>query len=228
MPDGGIVVPISGLFALLLHAAVAAGAGLPVERPVVRIQVMTEGSLAADRVMLAEILKGASDIWRPYADVTFTTWDESTPVSGTLQLLITDRTSTISDGASLGWIEFVDGRPSNHITVSTGAAKALLRASRWTGLPKIVQRTFLARAISRAIAHELGHYLLASSAHTAHGLMRGKLTADDIMQPRPSGYRLGRAEVQQLQRSALLATRERANAPVGDTPDKGVPAEGRP
>jgi hypothetical protein len=79
-------------------------------------------------------------------------------------------------------------------------------------LPKIVQRTFLARAISRAIAHELGHYLLASSAHTAHGLMRGKLTADDIMQPRPSGYRLERAQVQQLQRGALLARQDEPGA----------------
>ncbi|HEX7792884.1 MAG TPA: hypothetical protein VF456_00975 [Vicinamibacterales bacterium] len=202
-------MPISGLFAVLLHAAVAAGAGLPGERPVVRVQVQTEGSLAVDRRTLAEILKGAGDIWRPYADVTFTPADESARVSGSLQLLITDRTSTISDGASLGWIEFVDGRPSNHITVSTGAATALLRASRWNGLPKTVQRTFLVRAMTRAIAHELGHYLLASREHVVHGLMRGELTADDIMQPRKSSYRLDRAQVQQLQQGALLARRDK-------------------
>jgi hypothetical protein len=202
-------VPISGLFGVLLHAAVAAGAGLLVERPVVRVQVQTEGSLAVDRRMLAEILKGAGDIWRPYADVTFTPADEFARVSGSLQLLITDRTSTISDGASLGWIEFVDGRPSNHITVSTGAAAALLRASRWNGLPKTVQRTFLVRAMTRAIAHELGHYLLASRDHVVHGLMRGQLTADDIMQPRKSSYRLDRAQVQQLQHGALLARRDK-------------------
>jgi hypothetical protein len=210
-------VPISGWFALLLHAAVAAGAGLPGERPVVRVQVQTEGSLAVDRRLLAEILKGAGDIWRPYADVSFTPADESTLGSGSLRLLITDRTSTISDGASLGWIEFVDGRPSNHITVSTGAATALLRASRWNGLPKTVQHTFLVRAMTRAIAHELGHYLLASREHVAHGLMRGQLTADDIMQPRKSSYRLDRAQVQQLQRTALFA-RQAESAPNSSRP----------
>ena len=198
-------MPISVLFAVLLHAAVAAGAGLTAERPVVRIQVQTEGSLAVDRRMLAEILKGASDIWRPYADITFAPADESTPVSGSLRLLITDRTSTISDRASLGWIEFVDGRPSNHITVSTGAAAALLRASRWNGLPKTVQRTFLVRAMTRAIAHEQGHYLLASREHVPHGLMRGQLTADDIMQPRRSSYQLERAQIQRLRQGALVA-----------------------
>src|SRR5262245_21060239 len=155
--------------------------------------------------MLAEIVKGAGDIWRPYADVTFDLSEETAPSSGSLWLLITDRINTINDGASLGWIEFVDGRPSNHITVSTGAAAALLTKSRWNGLPKTVQRTFLLRAMTRAIAHELGHYLLASREHTPHGLMRGLLTADDIMQPRKSSYRLERTQVQQLQRGALLA-----------------------
>jgi hypothetical protein len=207
-------VPISGLLGVLLHATVAAGAGLPMERPVVRVQVQTEGSLEIDRRMLAEILKGAGDIWRPYADVTFIPADESTLVSGSLRLLIADRTSTISDGASLGWIEFVDGRPSNRITISTGAAASLLKASRWNGLPKIVQRTFLVRAMARAIAHELGHYLLASREHVSHGLMRGQLTADDVMQPRKSSYRLDRAQVQQLQRGVLFAQQDE---PVANT-----------
>jgi hypothetical protein len=206
-------VPISALFAVLLHAAAAAGAGMPAERPVVRVQVQVEGSLAGDRRMLTEIVRGASDIWRPYADISFNLTEEVTPSSRGLRLLISDRTSTISDSASLGWIEFIDGRPSDHITVSTGAAMALLRASRWNGLPKTVQHTFLVRAMSRAIAHELGHYLLASREHVAHGLMRGQLTADDIMQPRRSSYQLERAQVQRLQQGALVARRD---GPTGD------------
>jgi hypothetical protein len=35
--------------------------------------------------------------------------------------------------------------------------------------------------------------------------MRGQLTADDIMLPRRSGYRLDRAQIQSLQRRALMA-----------------------
>src|SRR5215471_20481646 len=96
------VVPIGGLLAVLLHAAVAAGSGLPVERPVVRIQVQAEGLLAVDRRTLAEIVKDAEDIWRPYADVTFELGEEDAPLSGSLSLLITDRINTIRDRASLG------------------------------------------------------------------------------------------------------------------------------
>jgi len=203
-------VPIAGLFATLLAAVAANSAALPVDRPFVRVVVHTEGALAVDRRRLTEIVRTARDIWRPYADITFDLASAETASPGLLQLLITDRVSPVSEGASLGWIEFVDGRPSNVINVSTTAANALLTASRWSGLPKNVQWTFLERALARAIAHELGHYLLASRQHTAQGLMRGQLTPDDIMQPRRSSLRLDRAQVQRLQEGVLLARRDQA------------------
>ena len=197
---------ITGILAALLNLAAAApAAAMPVERPAVRVVVRAEGGVAADRRVLTEILQNAQSIWRPYADVTFDlTGGESHP-SRSPQVVITDRISTVSDTASLGWIEFVDGRPSNVITVSVTAALALMKTSRWSGFPKIVQRTFVVRAMSRAIAHELGHYLLASREHAGRGLMRSQLTADDIMQPRRSSYRLDRAEVQMLQRGVQFA-----------------------
>jgi hypothetical protein len=196
------------MFATLLTAVAATSAALPVDRPVVRVVVRTEGTLAVDRWRLTEIVRTARDIWRPYADVAFDLASAKTASPGILQLLITDRVSPVSEGASLGWIEFVDGRPANVINVSTTAAAALLKASHWSGLPKNVQRLFLERALARAIAHELGHYLLASRQHTAQGLMRGQLTPDDIMQPRRSSVRLDRAQVQRLQEGVLLARRD--------------------
>jgi hypothetical protein len=207
-------VPIAGIFAALLAVTAANTAAMPVERPVVRVLVQTEEALAVDRRMLTDIARNAREIWRPYADVTFDLAGEGVRSSAALRLTITDRISTLSDSASLGWIEFVDGRPSNLITISATAAAALMKASRWRELPKFVQRTFLVRAMARAIAHELGHYLLASREHPAHGLMRGQLTADDIMQPRRSSFRLDRAQVEQLQRDALFA---RADEPTEDS-----------
>jgi hypothetical protein len=38
----------------------------------------------------------------------------------------------------------------------------------------------LARAMGRALAHELGHYLLASKVHTERGLMKATLTATEL------------------------------------------------
>ena len=201
---------IAGIFATLLAAVAANSAALPVDRPVVRVVVRTEGALTVDRGRLTEIVRTARDIWRPYADVAFDLTSPETASPGMLQLLITDRVSPVSEGASLGWIEFVDGRPSNVINVSTTAATALLKASRWGGLPKNAQRIFFERAMARAIAHELGHYLLASRQHTMRGLMRGQLTPDDIMQPHRASLRLDRAEVEKLRSSTLYARRDEA------------------
>src|SRR5262249_12260126 len=182
--------------------------GSAVGRPAVRVLVQAEGTLAADPRTLGEIVQGTREIWRPYADVTFDVTGRGVGSSGSLRLVVTDRVSPLSDGASLGWIEFVDGRPSNVITVSTGAATTLMKASRWGGLPKPVQRLFLVRAMSRASARELGHYLLATSAHTRQGLMRGALTAEDIMRPSRSSYKLDRAQVQRLEQGTLVAKRD--------------------
>ena len=194
-----------GVLAALFHATVAAhGSVALTERPVVRIIVQTEGT-SLERGVLSEMLRMAGDIWRPYADVSFDLAGDTNVSARALRLVVTDRLSAVSDSASLGWIEFVDGRPTGVMTVSTAAAVMLLKASRWNGLAGIVRRTFLERALGRAVAHELGHYLLASRDHAAHGLMRGQLTADDIMLPRRSSYRLDRGQVQSLQRRALVA-----------------------
>lgn len=42
------------------------------------------------------------------------------------------------------------------------------------GLPHILSDLFLSRALGRALAHEIGHYLLGTSRHTARGLMRAQ------------------------------------------------------
>ena len=42
----------------------------------------------------------------------------------------------------------------------------------FTSLPNIFYDLFLARALGRALAHEIGHYLLGTSRHAARGLMR--------------------------------------------------------
>ena len=200
---------LAGLVAAFLSAAAAVPpAAIPVDRPVVRVLVQTEAASVVDSRMLSDIFRTAREIWQPYADVAFDLVGDGERSSQSLHLVITDRISAFSDGASLGWIEFVDGHPAKAITISATAAKALMRASRWGGLPKTVQRTFLVRAIARAIAHELGHYLLASRQHTARGLMRGQLTADDIMQARRSSVRLDSAQVEKLRNSVLFARRD--------------------
>jgi hypothetical protein len=104
---------------------------------------------------------------------------------------------------ALGWIDFVDGRPQPVFTVSLDAVSALMNNSNWRGravglLPPAVRTRFLVRGISRAAAHELGHYLLQTTGHALRGLMKPGVTADDILSPRSGTDRLDRADALRL------------------------------
>jgi hypothetical protein len=98
------------------------------------------------------------------------------------------------DAASLGWIDFrAPGKPSNTVTVSTAVITRLLADGRWGGrpirdFPPNFRARFVKQALARGVAHELGHYLLRSSAHASHGLMRPRLTVFDMVVPGPISF----------------------------------------
>ena len=58
----------------------------------------------------------------------------------------------------------------------------------------------IGRAMGRALAHELGHYLLASKTHTAGGLMQGRRRAYDFFAPEAVHF-----EINMTQRSQIVA-----------------------
>ena len=51
---------------------------------------------------------------------------------------------------------------------------ALIPDVHFPSLPSRLSDVFLSRALGRALAHEIGHYLLGTSRHTARGLMRAR------------------------------------------------------
>src|SRR5205085_1566269 len=78
--------------------------------------------------------------------------------------------------------------PGRLIHVSYANAVALLDGSgpvvgHPSDMPISERETYLGRAMGRALAHELGHYLFASKTHTAKGLMQQTLTAGQLFSP---------------------------------------------
>ena len=140
-------------------------------------------------------------------------------VSNTLRLTIGDeRGNTGHDGRlPLGWIRFDDVTvPQQEIYLSHANAQAMLDgASGVVGIvnqmPLSQRETLLARAMGRALAHELGHYLLTSKAHTGHGLMKAVLTAVELFQPGNGALRIEpaqrRAVAARLRGEPLVASR---------------------
>jgi hypothetical protein len=188
---------------LALTAALLAAnapAALPADRPALVVAVHQETRHPLDVAALNAIDYEVQQLWKRYAYVTVRdeAYTAPLPADDVLNLVITDRTSPAGDG--LAWIDFVDGLPSHTIYVSTTEVAHLAEQGRWqeravADWPPKVQEIFRRRAIARSIAHEVGHYLLRSKAHTATGLMRGNFTVADLMDSRSSLYRLDAASV---------------------------------
>jgi hypothetical protein len=88
-------------------------------------------------------------------------------------------------GLALGWVVFADSKPMRAIYVSYENAQQLMAESKGVvgvldRMPLLEKETLLARAMGRALAHEMGHYLLESKAHTLNGLMRARITASEF------------------------------------------------
>ena len=153
---------------------------------------------------------GVTFVWRraaarvvPYAQVS-----ETGPyLPNTLRLTIGGNRGTGRPGGMpLGWIVFDDvALPEQEIFLSHANALAMIDDARGvvgivSQMPIAQRDTLLGRAMGRALAHELGHYLLASKVHTGRGLMKAVLTAVELFMPDASGFR-----VEPAQRGAIAA-----------------------
>ncbi len=178
--------------------------------------------------LVAAVLSEAEAIWRP-SGISFN-WRRAPGVArlpgggpapyltNTLLLTIGNRRGTVRDGRlPLGWIVFdAVTVPEQEIYVSHANARAMLEGARGVvglvdQMPTMQRETLLARAMGRALAHELGHYLLASKAHSERGLMKAALTAVELFRPDSATLRLDasqrRAVVARLRGEPLVASR---------------------
>ena len=89
----------------------------------------------------------------------------------------------------LAIIRFSEGRALRHVYASVGAIDRIitrdLARPRLGMLPPAVVERGKGRALGRAVAHEIGHYLTNSPAHAPRGLMRAwhrssELVAQDL------------------------------------------------
>jgi len=79
---------------------------------------------------------------------------------------------------------------------------ALLRLMRGAGVfgadgprwPARLYDRIIGRAVGRVMAHEIGHYLLRTSAHADRGLMRPLMTPDLLTLPSRHDFELTPAE----------------------------------
>jgi hypothetical protein len=212
-------------------ALAVAGAGVPApsstDMPPMVVTVMPVADLSPQTV--TAVLAEAASIWRS-GGVSFV-WrhaartPSSLPPSAsgpyaptTLRLTIGDSRGRGGEGRlPLGWIVFDEPAvPEPEIYLSSANAKTMMDGARGVvgildQMPVAQRELLLARALGRALAHELGHYLLASKVHTSRGLMKANLTAVELFMPDAAGLRIEPAQrrtvVARLRGEPLVASR---------------------
>ncbi|HEX7140083.1 MAG TPA: hypothetical protein VF219_19685 [Vicinamibacterales bacterium] len=104
----------------------------------------------------------------------------------------------------LGWIFFDDpSTPEPEIYLSYENAVTLLDKSDGVvgptrSMPQLQRETLLGRALGRALAHEIGHYLLASKVHTPKGLMMAVHSAFELFGVERVRFALAPSEQQRM------------------------------
>jgi hypothetical protein len=118
------------------------------------------------------------------------------PVGPVVRVRLDDGPATLANfSGTIGSIQFdASNTPVPEIHLSYSNAFELMVATYGhpavSQMPAAQQRMFLSRALGRALAHEIGHYVLGSKAHTQRGLMKPRLSATDLFGPRRDEFNL--------------------------------------
>jgi len=146
--------------------------------------------------VVTRALAETDSIWRA-AGVEFIWKRGPEPYTpGALTVVIGHEQRPVREGAlALGWIYFDESTPGQRLYISYANVLQLMRESTGvTGpqdrMPIFERGVIMARAIGRALAHELGHYFLASKQHTKSGLMKAHRTAVEFFGPDQRPFKL--------------------------------------
>jgi len=224
-------MPVATSLAAIVFASLLAGAApVTASLPPIAVDVTIAPDVPA--TLVTRVLEEADAVWR-VSGLTFV-WNPhradrsiamaaSGPVAcRALDVVIGHNRGPGPDSerenrTALGWIVFDGpGVPAHEIYVSYENAQAFMAGSRGV-VGMIEQMTLaeremnLARAMGRALAHEIGHYLLASKAHTPGGLMQAVHTASEFFSYQRNGFAIDEAQRQtvaeRLRHQPLVASR---------------------
>jgi hypothetical protein len=142
------------------------------------------------------LLEEATRIWRSQG-VTIDWLSATAPLRVTnksLRVLVVPRRGSgarKNDSLAVGEL-LGPGKGHAVAIVSIEAAERLVEEARPPGFPVIAGLDYrrLGLVLGRAIAHEIGHYLLDTPTHARHGLMRPRFDAREFSDLRPGSFAL--------------------------------------
>ncbi len=177
------------VIALVLQVTLVFHDSLPIADPVVRTAVQE-----------------AADIWAPYGLALKRAPACERAASDALVLAVeaADRVPPGRAGVVLGEVAFrPDGTPEPRVSLFLNALLTLIADTRALSLaawqsPRVLRDLIVGRAVGRVLAHEIGHYILATRTHGTSGLMRSSQRSDELVSPSRAGFKLSALEAAQI------------------------------
>jgi hypothetical protein len=160
---------------------------LVVPQPHVRIDLAFEAPSASQR-LTAAAMEEVIAIWAAYdVDIRALGPNDTEREGATrLTVVLAERPSPPIAPDALGSILFRDERPRPTIVMYPAAIGALVSRTPMPGpaerdWPPTLRDLIVGCVLGRALAHEIGHFLLRSRRHSAAGLMRARQSAYDLV-----------------------------------------------
>jgi hypothetical protein len=185
-----------------------------------------------DAEMIETVQTEVEELWRDYGvDIEWDNrvWDGMTPeTKPELFVQFVTRELREVEGqrrrgpSAVAWIRFLDGVPGNAINLSIAAADRLLKDSPWLderplrNAPIDLQERLIATMIGRALAHEIGHFLLGAR-HAKDGLMKPLITPAEFVKIGRRHLQLTPEDVRALRAARLAACQLSASSASAST-----------
>ena len=167
----------------------------------VRVGVAFDGPVAS-RALEATALKEATLIWATYGvAVKASNAGDCEPLNAVRLTVTFGSGPETRPSAALGSIRFLDGVPEPAIALYPRVVAALLSATPEhliVNTEGVLRDLILGRALGRALAHEIGHFLLRSQQHSTVGLMRAFQPTADLVDPNRHHFGLSADDVRRL------------------------------
>src|SRR5262249_42676506 len=127
-----------------------------------------------------------------------------------LSVVLADRHDTHVPGDVLGSIAFFADAPAPRIVMYPDTILALVSGTNIVGrsmweYPVHYREYLLGRAFGRALAHEIGHFLLRSRHHAPAGLMQARHSVNELVALERRHFDLSEEEVRRLQTGSAPA-----------------------
>src|SRR5690349_9753372 len=168
----------------------------------VRVDVVFDG--VPSRTLEVRALKEATLIWAAYGvDVSASELHGCELVNAVrLTVTLANSPNHAVAAASLGSIRFQDGVPEPAIVLYPTVIGALVSTTPYGGSmidsPGALRDLVLGRVLGRALAHEIGHFLLRSQEHSPDGLMRASQPTANLVDPNRHRFELSAGDVRRL------------------------------